>query len=145
MRSHLLGGRIGHANIGIIFLCIGNPQWCLYNNQSKSDWLFNTKSRVLQADLMILENNEKATLHIYMCYWIHLWGMYYYNSKNKNGYQALPCTRKCERDNSNNSKIKPKPCFLLQNFRFPDNNELTLPGQRVQERVTLIPELSWVL
>ena len=29
--------------------------------QSKSDWLFNTQSSVLQADWSILENNEKAT------------------------------------------------------------------------------------
>ena len=27
-----------------------------------SDWLFNTQSRVLQADWLILETNEKATL-----------------------------------------------------------------------------------
>ena len=31
-----------------------------------SDWLYNTKSRVLQADGLILENNEKATLNINM-------------------------------------------------------------------------------
>ena len=29
-----------------------------------SDWLFNTQSRVLQADWLILEFNEKATLNI---------------------------------------------------------------------------------
>ena len=45
----------GHDNMGIIFSCIGNSQWCLYNTQSKSDRLFNTQSRVLQADWMILE------------------------------------------------------------------------------------------
>ena len=28
---------IGHVNIGIIFYCIGNSQWCLYNTQSKSE------------------------------------------------------------------------------------------------------------
>ena len=28
-----------------------------HNTQSKSDWLVNTKSRVLQADWLILENN----------------------------------------------------------------------------------------
>ena len=28
-----------------------------------SDWLFNTQSRVLQADWFILEINEKATLN----------------------------------------------------------------------------------
>ena len=33
-----------------------------------SDWLFNTQSRVLLADGLILENNEKATLNINMPY-----------------------------------------------------------------------------
>mgnify|MGYP001799933796 CR=1 FL=1 len=34
-----------------------------------SDWLFNTQSRVLQAPgRLILENNEKATSHIYIPY-----------------------------------------------------------------------------
>ena len=30
----------------------------------KSDWLLNAQSRVLQADWLVLENNEKATLNI---------------------------------------------------------------------------------
>ena len=34
----------------------------------KSYWLFNTPSRVLQADWLILENDEKATLNINMPY-----------------------------------------------------------------------------
>ena len=55
----------GHVNIGIIFYCIGNSQLCIYKTQSKSDWLFNTKSRELQADWWILENiDKKATLNI---------------------------------------------------------------------------------
>ena len=33
-----------------------------------SDWLFNTHSRVLQADWLILENNEKETFSINMPY-----------------------------------------------------------------------------
>ena len=33
-----------------------------------SDRLFNTQSRVLQADGLILENNEKATFNINMPY-----------------------------------------------------------------------------
>ena len=33
-----------------------------------SDRLFNTQSRILQADWMILENNEKATLNINIHY-----------------------------------------------------------------------------
>ena len=38
------------------------------NTQPKSDWLLNTQSRVLQADWLMLENNEKATLNINMPY-----------------------------------------------------------------------------
>ena len=33
-----------------------------------SDWLFNTLSRILQADWLILETNEKATLNINIHY-----------------------------------------------------------------------------
>ena len=42
-------------DIGIVFsfLCI---------TQSKSDWLLNAQSRLLQADWLTLENNEKATI-----------------------------------------------------------------------------------
>ena len=36
----------------------------LIQNSVNSDWLFNTQSRVLQDDWLILENNEKATLNI---------------------------------------------------------------------------------
>ena len=56
----------GYVNIGIIFSCIGNSQWCLYKTQSKSDRLFIIHSRVLQADWLILENNEKTCLNIKM-------------------------------------------------------------------------------
>ena len=38
------------------------------NTQSKSDRLLNTQRRVLQADWLTLENNEKATLDINMHY-----------------------------------------------------------------------------
>ena len=34
-----------------------------------SDWLLSTLSGVLQADLSILERNEKATLNINMSYY----------------------------------------------------------------------------
>ena len=54
----------------------------------------------------------------------------------------LSLVKENERENSTKIKIKSKPCFSLHNFGFPDNNELTLPGQRVQGRVTLIPALS---
>ena len=37
----------GHVNIGIIFLCIGNSKGCLYNTQTKSEWLFITQARIL--------------------------------------------------------------------------------------------------
>ena len=43
-----------HVNIGIIFSCTEISQSCLILTQSKSDWLFNTQSRVLQADWLIL-------------------------------------------------------------------------------------------
>ena len=33
-----------------------------------SDWLFNTQSRVLQADWLMLKNNEKAALNTNMPY-----------------------------------------------------------------------------
>ena len=40
---------IRHVVVGIIILWIWNSQWPLYNTKSKSDWLFTTKSIVLQA------------------------------------------------------------------------------------------------
>ena len=61
--------RIGHADTGIIFLCIWNSPWRFGTlSQSLIDWLFNTQSRVLQPDRIILEHNEKATLNIDMPY-----------------------------------------------------------------------------
>ena len=54
---------IGHLNMGIIFYCIWNSHWCIYNTQSKSDWFFNTLSRVLQANWLIFEDDEKTTLN----------------------------------------------------------------------------------
>ena len=41
-----------------------------YKHSVNADWLFNTQSRVLQADWFILEINEKATLNINMPYWL---------------------------------------------------------------------------
>ena len=35
-------------------------------NSVKNDWLFNNQTRVLQADWLILENNEKAILNVNM-------------------------------------------------------------------------------
>ena len=40
----------------------------LIQNSGNYDWLFNTQSRVVQADWLMLENNEKATLNINMPY-----------------------------------------------------------------------------
>ena len=50
---------IGHVNIGIIPLCMENSQGWLYETQSKSDWLSNTQSRVLQTDSLILSNMSR--------------------------------------------------------------------------------------
>ena len=36
----------------------------LIQHSVNSDWLFNTQSRILQVDWLILENNEKATLKV---------------------------------------------------------------------------------
>mgnify|MGYP001803425645 FL=1 len=36
----------------------------LSDTQSKSDWLFNTQSRLLLADWIIFEDNENTTLNI---------------------------------------------------------------------------------
>ena len=41
----------------------------LIQHSANSDWLFSTQSRVLQADWLILENNERATLNINRPYW----------------------------------------------------------------------------
>ena len=54
--------QLAYVTIGIIFLCIGNSQWCVYNTQSKSDWPFNTQSRDLQGDWLILKNNGRRQL-----------------------------------------------------------------------------------
>ena len=40
----------------------------LMQHSVNSDWLFNTQSRVLQADWLILENKEKEILNINMPY-----------------------------------------------------------------------------
>ena len=61
-----------HVNIGIIFSFIGNSQWWLYATQSKSDWPFNTQSKVLQDDRLILENDGETAIHINMPYWTGL-------------------------------------------------------------------------
>ena len=55
----------------IIFFCIGNSERCLYNSWSKSDRVFCARSRVLQADWLILADNENATLNISMPYYVY--------------------------------------------------------------------------
>ena len=60
---------IGHTNIVVIFSYIGNSKWGLHATQSNSDWLFITHSRVLWADWLISDNNEKASLHVIMPLW----------------------------------------------------------------------------
>ena len=47
------------------------PYASLLNIQSRFEWLFTTQSRVLQADWLILGNNEKATLNINVPYCSH--------------------------------------------------------------------------
>ena len=63
--------------IRIIFLCFGNSQ-CLYDIQSKFDWLFNTQSRVQQGDWWIMDNKEKATWNINMPYFATVLSVYEY-------------------------------------------------------------------
>ena len=41
----------------------------LIQHSVNTDWLFNPQSQVLQADWLMLENNEMATLNINMPYW----------------------------------------------------------------------------
>ena len=61
---------MGRANLELSYhVSKINSKRCLYNMRSKSDWLFNSQSIVLQADWFILENNGKATLKINMPYW----------------------------------------------------------------------------
>ena len=43
----------------------------LIQHSVNSDWLLDTQSREPQADWLILENNEKATLNIYMPYYLY--------------------------------------------------------------------------
>ena len=50
------------------WIILGIPNGALYNTQSKANWLFKTQSRVLQADWLILKNNEEATLNINIPY-----------------------------------------------------------------------------
>ena len=54
---------LGHVYIGMIFYASE-----IQNGASitTSDWLFNTQSRVLQADWLIQEKNEKENLNINM-------------------------------------------------------------------------------
>ena len=41
---------IGHVNIGIIFYCIGDSQWCIFNTQSRSNWYLDTQYCKLDVD-----------------------------------------------------------------------------------------------
>ena len=61
---------VQHVDFGIIFLCIGHSQRCLYNSQSKSDWLFYPQSEGLQFHWLMLEKKVKATLSINMSFCI---------------------------------------------------------------------------
>ena len=46
---------IGHVNIRIIFLWIGNSKWCLCNTQSKSDHLFYCNCKLIGCYRKIME------------------------------------------------------------------------------------------
>ena len=48
-------------DINKLILLLLNHQWSINSNQSKSDWLSSTQSRILRVDWLILEYNEKAT------------------------------------------------------------------------------------
>ena len=48
----------------------------LIQHSVNSDWLFNTQSKVLQADWSILEINEEAILNIIMPSIISFFGMH---------------------------------------------------------------------
>ena len=52
----------------MVLLCVGNSQWCSYNTLSKSDWLLNSQLGVLQAEWLIFERKEKATLNFNLRY-----------------------------------------------------------------------------
>ena len=62
-RRYFVKHVIGNVNIGIVFLFIGNSQWCLQCSVN-SDWLFNTQSRILQAYQLILEIEHKHALFL---------------------------------------------------------------------------------
>ena len=57
---------IGHVNIGIVLLFFWKFPMMPIQPLVNFDWLFNTQSRILQADWFILETNGKATLNINM-------------------------------------------------------------------------------
>ena len=64
-RSHLCMIKMGMLTLELFFYWLEIPNDA-YSTLRQYDWLFNTQSRVLQADWFILEINEKATLNINM-------------------------------------------------------------------------------
>ena len=62
----------------------------LIQHSVNSDWLFNSQSRVLQADWFILGINEKATLSINMTY-LHVKS--YHETKHHGTYIATRSTK----------------------------------------------------
>ena len=59
---------IEYVYIGIIFYCIGIPNGTCTTLSRNLTGCSTVNQRVLQADWLILENNEKATLSINMPY-----------------------------------------------------------------------------
>ena len=53
--------RIWRAHIGVNFLCFLNSQSCLYDTHSNSDWLFTTRSSVLEADWLLFADFNYLT------------------------------------------------------------------------------------
>ena len=66
---------IGHVNIGIIWSCIGNSQWCITTLSRNLIGCSTLRLEYLQADWFLVQNNEKATLNINMPYYNswHCW------------------------------------------------------------------------
>ena len=55
---------MGRANLELSYhVSKINSKRCLYNMRSKSDWLFNSQSIVLQADWLIFEKIKLSTLN----------------------------------------------------------------------------------
>ena len=64
---------IGHVNIGVILLFLGNSRWFISSIQLYSNRLFHIQSKLLKADWLTQYDNGKVTLHFNMPYSHGLW------------------------------------------------------------------------